>query len=153
MKVIFLQEVPGVGKAGDIKEVANGYAKNFLIPHKLAAQAKSDALNAMTVKIAARARSEARTEAELADLAKQLDGREVFIQAKTGGKERLYGSITTSDIAAEVEKATGFVVDKRKLEVDGSIRQIGSYDVLVKLSKDLVPVIKVTVTEKKAENA
>ena len=152
MKVIFLQDVPSIAKSGEIKDVANGYARNFLIPRKLAALAKSDSINAVAVKIAAQARSEARTEAELVEMAKQLDGREVFLEAKTGGKERLYGSITTADIAAEVEKVSGFAVDKRKIEVEESIRQIGSYDVIVRLTKDLTPVIKVTVTEKKAEN-
>ncbi len=152
MKVIFLQDVPSIAKAGEIKEVANGYGRNFLIPRKLAALAKTESINAVAVKVAAQARSEAKTEAELGEMAKQLEGREVFLEAKIGGKERLYGSITTADIAAELEKVTGFAVDKRKIEVEESIRQIGSYDVSVRLTKDLVPKIKVTVTEESAEN-
>ena len=131
MKVIFIQDVPGIGRAGEIKEVANGYGKNFLIPKKLAALAKSDSVNAMAVKLAAQARSEAKTEAELIEMAKQLDGREIFLEAKTGGKERLYGSITNADIAAELEKVISFAVDKRKIEVGESIRQIGSHEVKI----------------------
>jgi large subunit ribosomal protein L9 len=152
MKVIFLKDVAGIGKSGDIKEIADGYARNFLIPRKLAALAKTEYLNAMAVKIAAKARQEAKTEAELEAMAKQLEGREVFLQAKTGGKDRLYGSITSADIAAELEKITGFIVDKRKVEIADSIRQTGSYEVAVRLTKDLIPKVKVTVTEKKADS-
>ena len=153
MKVIFLQDVPGAGKVGEIKEVADGYGRNFLIPRKLAALAKSESINAIAVKLSARAHSEARTEAELGEMAKQLEGREIFIEAKTGGKERLYGSVTSADIATEVEKVTGFIVDKRKVELEGTIRQIGSYEVSIRLTKDLVPKIKVTVTEKSTEKS
>lgn len=153
MKVIFIQDVPSIGRAGEIKEVANGYGRNYLIPHKLAALAKSDSVNAMAVKIAAQARRQAQTEAELTEMAKQLDGKEVFLSAKTGGKARLYGSITTADIAAELEKETSFAVDKRKIEMGESIRSIGTYEVSIKLTKDLVPKVKVTVTEKSAEKA
>ena len=148
MKVIFIQDVPSIGRAGEIKDVADGYGRNFLIPKKLAALAKSDSVNAMAVKIAAQARRQAQTEAELAEMAKQLDGKEVFLTAKTGGKSRLYGSITTADIAAELEKETSFAVDKRKIEMGESIRSIGTYEVGIKLTKDLVPKVKVTVTEK-----
>lgn len=150
MKVIFLQDVTGAGRAGEIKEVADGYGRNFLIPRRLAALAKSEAVNAMAVKAAAQARHEASTEAELIEMAKQLEGREVFLQAKTGGKERLYGSITAADIAAELEQLSGYAVDKRKIELPESIRQIGTYEVGVRLTGELVPKIKVTVTEKSA---
>ena len=151
MKVILIKDVPNIGRTGEIKDVADGYGRNFLIPKKLAALAKSDSVNAMAVKIAAQARSEARTEADLLEMARQLDGKEVFLQAKTGGKSRLYGSITSADIAAELEKETSFTVDKRKIEMGESIRQIGTYEVGIKLTKDLVPKVKVTVTEKSAE--
>jgi large subunit ribosomal protein L9 len=151
MKVIFIQDVPSVGRAGDIKEVADGYGRNFLIPKKLAALAKSDSVNAMAMKIAAQARKQAQTDTELAEMARQLEGKEVFLTAKTGGKSRLYGSITTADIATELEKETSFAVDKRKIEMAESIRSIGTYEVSIKLSKDLVPKVKVTVKEQSAE--
>ena len=153
MKVIFIQEVPGVGRAGDIKDVADGYGRNFLIPKKLAALAKTDSVNAVAVKIAAQARKEARTEADLVEMANHLEGKKVFLQAKTGGKSRLYGSITAADIAVELEKVTSFTVDKRKIEMPESIRSIGTYEVSIKLTKDLVPKVKVTVTEKSPEKA
>ncbi|MBI2849824.1 MAG: 50S ribosomal protein L9 [Chloroflexi bacterium] len=150
MKVIFLQDVPKLANAGEIKEVANGYGRNFLIPRKIAALAKSDAVNAVAVKLSAQARIEAKTEAELADMANQLDGKEVVLEAKTGGKERLYGSITAADIADQLQKVTGFAVDKRKIELPESIRQTGTYEVGIRLTGELVPKIKVTVIEKSA---
>ena len=147
MKVILFQDVPSIGRAGEIKEVANGYGRNYLIPHKLAALAKSDAINAVAVKLAAQARKQAQTQAELEEMAKQLEGKEVFLTAKTGGKNRLYGSITTADIATELEKETSFAVDKRKISIPDSIRTTGTYEVSIKLSKDLTPKVKVTVKE------
>ncbi len=148
MKVIFLQDVPNVARAGEVKEVANGYGRNFLIPRKLALLAKAESINTIKAKLEVKARSQAQTEAELVEMASQLEGREVFLEARKGGKDRLYGSITTADIAVELEKTTGLVVDKRKIELDESIRQIGSYEVAIRLTKDIVPKIKVTVTEK-----
>ena len=147
MKVIFLQDVPNVARAGEIKEVANGYGRNFLIPRKLALLARSESINTVGVKLEVEARGRAQTEAELVEIANQLEGREVFVEARTGGKDRLYGSITAADIAAKLEGATGLAIDKRKIELDESIRKIGSYEVNVRLSKDIVPKIKVTVTE------
>ena len=148
MKVIFLQDVPNVARAGEMKEVADGYGRNFLIPRKLASLARSKAISTIGAQLEVKARSQAQTEAELIEMANSLDGREIFLEAKTGGKDRLYGSITTADIAAELENTTGLVVDRRKIELDESIRQIGSYDVNIRLAKDIVPQIKVTVTEK-----
>ncbi|MFC2040979.1 50S ribosomal protein L9 [Chloroflexota bacterium] len=147
MKVIFLQDVPQVARAGEIKEVADGYGRNFLIPRKLASLASSEAINTVGAQLKVRARSQARTEAELLELADHLNGREVILQARVGGKDRLFGSITAADIAVELENATGFTVDKRKIELEESIRQVGSYEVAIRLAKDIVPKIKVTVSE------
>jgi large subunit ribosomal protein L9 len=81
------------------------------------------------------------------ELASQIDGKEIVIKARVGQKDRLYGSITPADIVAELESATGSVVDKRKIELDNPIRQIGSYEVDIRLGKDIVPKITVTVVE------
>ncbi len=148
MKVIFLQDVPNVAKAGEIKEVANGYGRNFLIPRKLALLAKSGAIDAVAAQIKIKARSQAQTEAELLELAHQLDGKEVILEARAGAQDRLYGSITAADIAAELEHTAGLVVDKRKIELDEPIRQVGSYEVAIRLTGDIVSKIKVTVSEK-----
>ena len=148
MKVIFLQDVPSVARAGEVKEVADGYGRNFLIPQKLASPASSEAINMVGAQLEVRARGQARTEAELLEMADHLNGREIIFQARVGGKDRLFGSITAADIAAELKKATRFTVDKRKIELEESIRQVGSYEVAIRLAKDIVPKIKVTVSEK-----
>ena len=150
MKVVFLQDVPNVARAGEIKEVANGYGRNFLIPRKLALLASSEAINTVGAQLEMKARGQTQTEAELIELANHLDGREVILGARTGSKDRLYGSITAADIAAELESITGLAVDKRRIELDEPIRQVGSYEVVIRLAKDIVPKIRVTVSEKAA---
>ena len=150
MKVVFLRDVPNVARAGEIKEVANGYGRNFLIPQKLALLAKSEAINTVETQLKLKAHSQTQTEAGLVEVANQLDGREVILEARSGVKGRLYGSITAADIAAELESITGLAIDKRKIELEESIRQAGSYEVNIRLAKDIVPKIKVTVTEKTA---
>ncbi len=148
MKVIFLQDVPNVARAGEIKEVADGYGRNFLIPRNLAVLASSESMNTLRAKFEVKARSQAQTEAEVVEMANSLEGREIFLEARSGGKERLYGSITPVDIATELEKATGLAIDKRKIKLDEPIHQLGSYEVAIRLAADIVPRIKVTVTEK-----
>ena len=147
MKVIFLQDVRGVARAGEIKEVANGYGKNFLIPKKLALLAKPQMISTIEAQIKTRAHSETETEAELLELATHLDGKEIILKARVGVKDHLYGSITPGDIATELENTTGSVVDKRKIELVDPIRQLGSYEVPIRLAKDIVPKITVTVSE------
>ena len=151
MKVIFTEDVPNVAKSGQMKEVADGYARNYLIPRKLAVFANSGTIKAMAAQMEARIKADAQAEIEMEDLGKSLDGREIFIEAKSGGKERLYGSVTSADIAAELETATGLEVDKRKIKLLEAIHQLGTYDVEIRLSKDITPKIRVTVTEKSAE--
>jgi large subunit ribosomal protein L9 len=146
MKVIFLQDVPNVARAGEMKEVADGYARNFLILRKLATQADPKMMNAIEAQVRARARQVAQNEAEMMELAEQLEGKEVVITARVGANERLYGSITTGDIIVELEKSFGIIVDKRKLELENPIRELGSHEVPIRLTKDIVPSIMVTVT-------
>ena len=151
MKVIFLEDIPHVARAGEIKEVANGYGRNFLIPRKLALVARSDVINTVGAQLEAKARGQAQTETELLELANHLNGREVIFEARTGAEDRLYGSITAADIAAELESVTGLAVDKRKIDLVEPIRQLGSYEVTIRLAKDIVPQIRVTVSEKATE--
>ncbi len=148
MKVIFLQNVPNVARAGDIKEVADGYGRNFLIPQKLALLAKSPATDLIKKQLKIKADSQEQIEAEAIKLASQLEGREIVLKARGGAKDRLYGSITSTDIASELENTTGLVVDKRKIELAEPIHQLGSYEVTIRLAKDVTPQIKVTVIEK-----
>jgi len=144
MRVIFLEDVPNVARAGEIKEVANGYGRNFLIPKKLALLANSPATSQLQVQPKLTAQDQ--TEDELVKLANQLEGKEITLKARTGAKDRLYGSITSADIAAELQTIAGVAVDKRKLDLAEPIRQLGSYEVAIRLAKDIVPRIKVTVT-------
>lgn len=148
MKVVFLQDVANVARAGEVKEVAGGYGRNFLIPRKLALLARPEVMNHIGAQIESKARSQAQTETELLKLAGHLEGREIILQARTGGTDQLYGSITAADIAAELESATGFTVDKKKIELGESIRHLGSHEVVIRLAKEIVPKIRVTVTEK-----
>ena len=146
MKVVFLQDVPNVAQSGEMKDVADGYARNFLIPRKLAAQADPKMMNSIEAQVRARARQAAQNEAEMRELAGQLDGKEITITARVGANERLYGSITTGDIIAELEKSLGIIVDKRKIELENPIRELGSHEIPIRLTKDVVPSITVTVT-------
>jgi large subunit ribosomal protein L9 len=146
MKVVFLQDVPNVARAGEMKEVADGYGRNYLIPRKLAAQADPKMMNAIEAQVRARARQAAQNEAEMIELAGQIDGKEITITARVGANERLYGSITAGDIIAEIEKSFGVIVDKRKIEMENPIRELGSHEIPIRLTKDIVPNITVTVT-------
>lgn len=147
MKVIFLQDVPNVAKVGEIKEVADGYGRNFLIPQKLASLAKPGVTNIAEVQSKIEAENQAEDQAKLVELANHLDGSEVTLKARVGAKERLYGSITTADIAAELQSSAGLVVDKKKIELAEPIRHLGSYEVAIRLAKDIVPKMRVRVIE------
>jgi len=149
MKVIFLQDVPGVARTGQIKEVAKGYARNFLIPHKLAVLATPAAAKELETQLKIRVRLYEQLEADMVEQAKQLEGKEIEIKAKAGAKDRLYGSITAADIAAELQNTTGLAIDKRRIELDKPIHQLGSYEVVIRLGKDITPKIRVNVTEMK----
>ena len=143
MKVIFLQDMPKVAQAGDIKEVADGYARNFLIPKGLAAIVRPGVAST----IAAR---QTKITTEFTELAAKLEGLEISLKARAGTQERLYGAITTTDIAAELNKTAELVVDKKKIELDKPIHQLGRYEVAIRLAKDIVPKIMVIVIEEES---
>ena len=147
MKVIFIEEVASVAKAGDIKDVAEGYARNYLIPRKLAMLATPRAVAEAKAVLERKAAERVQTEDELKQLAADLEGKEFTVTAKTGGKDKLYGSITGGDIVAEIKRASGLDVDRRKVDMESPIRQVGSYEVAIKLAADIIPIIKVTVKE------
>ena len=153
MKVIFLEDVANLANAGEIKEVADGYARNYLIPKRLASLAIPEEISSLEARLHSKEIERARLEAELTEIASQLDGKEVVLQAKVGAKDRLYGSITSADIATELEKVTGITVDKRKIELSEPIRELGSFNVAIKLGKDIMPKIKVVVSEEEADSS
>ncbi len=145
MKVVFLADVQGVAKIGDVKEVANGYGRNYLMPKKLALVATPEAMKKVEGAKKAEAARLAKIEAEFTELAKKLSATPVTIAAKAGAEDKLFGSVTAPDIAAAIEKASGIEVDRRKIELEEPIKQLGTYEVSIKLSKDAVAKVKVTV--------
>ncbi len=151
MKVVFLEDFRGGAKAGDVKEVADGYARNFLIPRKIAAMASPKATSEMEAQLKSQSNRQAQVDAELAEMASKLEGQQIEFKTKVGAKDRLYGSITNADIAGELEKATGIAVDKRKIELEKPIHKLGSFDITVKLGKDAQPIIKVIVAGEEPE--
>ncbi len=147
MKVVFLKDVSNIAKAGDVKEVADGYGRNFLIPRKLAVLVNPGAASQLEAQRRAQAKKQSQVEAEITQMASQLEGKEVILKAKVGAKDRLFGSITSADIAAELEKTSGVIVDRRKIELDEPIRRLGSFSLAIRLANELMPKIKVTVVE------
>jgi large subunit ribosomal protein L9 len=150
MKVIFLKNVEGKGKAGDIKEVSNGYANNFLIRSGLALPATTAALKQAELKIRNEGISKELDQEELAKIAGQIEGQTLHFTARTGAGERLFGSITASAIAKELSQLLGSSIDKRKIVLDKALREIGSHQVMVRLSKDFEPAITVVIEQEKA---
>lgn len=151
MKVLFLKDVPNVARAGEIKEVSDGYATNCLLPKKLAERATTDVQNRFEAQKRAEAKRIAEQEAEMKALAAKISGRVFTIVAKTGGGEKLYGSITNADIATTVSQAINIEIDKRKVELSDAIRTLGTYDVGIKLYKNINPKIKIKIVPASTE--
>ena len=146
MKVLFISDVTNVARAGEIKDVPAGYARNYLIRKKLAVVADSAATTVHAQAQIKVAREAAAKTGELTALAQELEGKEITIKARSG-KEKLFGSITSGDIADNLLKSFGLTVDKKKIELTEPIHRLGIYEVMIKLSGDLQPKIKVNVIE------
>lgn len=151
MRVILVQDIPRLGGAGEVREVADGYGRNYLLPRGLAEMASADALKRADEYRRAEARRQELLNEEMQGLANSLDGLEIIIKAKVGEQERLYGSVTSADVAEEAGRLSGQEVDKRKVELAEPIHQVGQYEVPVRLTRDLVPVLKVMVQDEDAE--
>ena len=145
MRVILIRDVDRLGTAGEVKDVADGYGRNYLLPKGLAELASADGLKRADEYRQAEERRHEALNAEMQGLAGILDGLEVSIKAKAGDKGRLYGSVTSADIAEETQRLIGHDIDKRKVELPEPIHQLGEYEVTVKLSRDLTPALKVIV--------
>ena len=148
MKVILLADVKGQGKKNDVIEVSDGYAKNFLIPRKLAKVADAQSLNDVKVKEAARAYRIETERKEAQALAERLKTLQVKIPASSGADGRLYGSVTSKDIAERLQADHKITVDKRKLVLTDPIKAYGKYEVEVKLYPEVTGKINVLVCEK-----
>lgn len=145
MKVILLQEVTGIGGPGTVKDVSDGYARNYLLPRKLATPATSGALKQFEQIQASEERKQAQADAQATALAARLQGQEVVFRVRAGEEGRLYGSVTNSDVAALLSKQTGEDVDRRRVQLADAIHTLGTFEVPVRLSADHSPVVKVIV--------
>ena len=146
MKVILLQDVKGKGKKGQILEVSDGYARNFMLPKKIAIEATADAIN--TVKMNDKATQEriAREKAEALAPSKKLREMTVVVKAKGGGAGRLFGSVTNQEIADALSKA-GVKLDKRKIVISDPIKNVGTYTVTCKLGYEITAPLTVKIEE------
>ena len=147
MKVVFLQDVTNVANAEEVKEVANGYAKNYLFPKKLAVPATTAELQKVKARLQADTRREVRSEQEAETLAQELADITVAIKVRTGAKDRLYGSITNADIAKEIKRLSGHEIDKRHIALEGPVRELGSYQVPIKLTKNVTATVSVLIEQ------
>lgn len=150
MQVLLLKNVPGVGTAGQVKKVADGYARNYLLPHKLAVTATEGAVKqAESIKDAA-ARREAKTLAEAQSLAKQIDALTLKFKAKSGEGDRLFGSITSGDIYEQLVNTHHINIDKRKIELENPIKELGERKVAIKIHTDVTAHVTVMVEREDA---
>ena len=149
MKVILQQDVKGQGKKGQMVEVSEGYARNFLLPRKLAIVSTTDAINTMNLKEKARRAEEARQKAEAEATAEKLKECQVKLTAKAGNGGRLFGAVTTKEISEGLKAQYGVDIPKQKLVLDDPIKAFGSYQVTAKLGFEVVGTVYVTVCEEK----
>jgi large subunit ribosomal protein L9 len=147
MKVVLLEDLPGKGKAGEIKEVSKGYARNFLLPQGLALLATPAVIKQVESRLEKEKLEESIDRDKLVELAQQIEGKEIHFQARMGAGERLFGSITAADVAEKLSQAVGSVIDKKKIDIEKSLRKTGSHEVAVNLASDLNPLITVVIEE------
>ena len=147
MKVILLQDVKGKGKKGQMIEVSDGYARNFMLPKKLATEATADAVNTMRMNDKAAAEKAARERAEALEVSKKLRELTLTVTAKGGGAGRLFGSVTNQEIADALAKQTGIKLDKRKIVIAAPIKNVGTYTVTCKLGYEISAPLTVKIEE------
>ena len=149
MKVILLQDVKGKGKKGQMLEVSDGYARNFMLPRKLAVEATADAINTMRMNDKATQERIAREKAEAMALAQQLREMTLVVMARGGGTGRLFGSVTSQEIADALKAKTGVTIDKRKIVIADPIKNVGTYTVTCKLGYEITAPLTVKIEEGK----
>ena len=147
MKVILLTDVKGKGKKGQMIEVSDGYARNYMLPRKLAQEATADNVNTMRMNDKATAERQARERAEAVAISKQLRELTLVVKAKGGGAGRLFGAVTTNEIADALKKNAGINIDKRKLVLADNIKNVGTYTVKAKLGYEIVGQFTVKIEE------
>ena len=149
MKVILKADVKGKGKKGQMIEVAEGYARNFLMPKGLAVPATADAVNTMRLQEKAKAKADAEAKAAATEIAEKLKGLQVKVASKGGEGGKLFGAVTGREIAAALKEQHGLEIDSKKLVLDEPIKSFGSYQVKAKLGFEISGTVYVIVTEEK----
>ena len=149
MKVIFNVDVRGQGKKGELKEVSDGYARNYLLPRKLASEATADNINALKLKEKAKAAQIAREKAEAEENAKKLQGITVNVRAKAGNGGKLFGAVTSQEISNALKEQHGISIEKNKIIQTEPIKTYGAYEVKAKLGYEVSGTIHVLVIEDK----
>ena len=147
MKVIFQTDVKGQGKRGELKEVSDGYARNFLLPRKLVVEASSDNLNVMKLQDKAKKEKDARDLALAQEHAAKIEGASIKITAKAGEQGKLFGSITVKEIGEALAKLLGEEIDRRDIVMDEPIKSFGSYELKIKLYPGVTAGFYVVVSE------
>ena len=147
MKVILLQDVKGKGKKGQLLDISDGYARNYLLPRKLAVEATADAMNTKRMNDKAAAEREAKERAEALALSKKLREMTLTVTAKGGGAGRLFGSVTNQEIADSLKATAGITLDKRKIVISDPIKTVGTFTVLCKLGYEIVAPLTVKIVE------
>lgn len=149
MKVILQQDVKGHGKKGQLIEASDGYARNFLLPRKLAVEATSENLNTMKKQDEARKAKEAAEKAEAIALAEKLEGLQVIIHSKAGSGGKLFGSVTSKEVSEHLKTQHGVDIPKAKIVLDEPIKAFGGYTLKAKLGYEITGNVHVMVTEAK----
>ena len=147
MKVILMQDVKGKGKKGQMIEVSDGYARNYMLPRKIAVEATTDAVNTMRMNDKAAAEKAAKERAEAMEVSKKLRDMTLVVTAKGGGAGRLFGSVTNAEIADALAKKTGIKLDKRKIVIADPIKNVGTYTVTCKLGYEITAPLTVKIEE------
>jgi large subunit ribosomal protein L9 len=147
MKVILLQDVKGKGKKGQMIEVSDGYARNFMLPKKLAMEATPDAINTMRMNDKAAAEKAARERAEAMEISRKLRAMTLVVKAKGGGAGRLFGSVTNQEIADALAAQSSIKLDKRKIVISDPIKSVGTYTVNCKLGYEITAPLTVKIEE------
>ena len=147
MKVIFNVDVRGQGKKGELKEVSDGYARNYLLPRGLAAEATADNINTMKLREKAKAAQIAAEKAQAEDYAKKLSGVQVTIRAKAGKNGKLFGAVTSQEISDALKAQFGMDIEKNKIVQNDPIKTFGSYSLKVKLGHEISGTVNVLVVE------
>ena len=138
MKVILLSDVKALGKKGDVVEVAEGYARNFLLPRNLVSEANKGALAAHADQQRAQEKREAQTLADAKELASKIETTQLAVKAKAGGNGKLFGAVTNADVADAIASTLAIDVDKHKIEIKSQIKALGAYPVEIKLHRNVV---------------